>query len=99
MTRKERATVQGFINKLSELDKIEHETLETLKGMCETYGDGNRWCSWRACLDKIAEASGIESLEYRRAEGVYERFIKASAQRDLIMKFGSELAEIGFWKN
>ena len=68
MTRKERAAVQGFINKLSE-------------------------------LDKIAEASGIESLEYRRAEVVYERFIKASAQMDLIRAFGGELAEIGFWKN
>ena len=99
MTRKERATVQGFINKLSELDKIENETLKTLKGMCETYGDGNRWCSWKTCLDKIAEASGIESLEYRRAEVVYERFIKASAQMDLIRAFGGELAEIGFWKN
>ena len=98
MTTKERATVQGFINKMTELDKIADETLETLKDMNEAHGDGTRWCSWDACLDGIAKHNNRESLEYRRAAHVYRRYVEARAQQDLIRSFGGELAEIGFWK-
>lgn len=99
MTTKERATVQRFINRMTELDKIRDETLETLKDMNEAHGDGNRWCSWDACLDGIAKNNSRDSLEYRRATAVYKRYVQATAQQDMIRQFGGELAEIGFWKH
>ena len=99
MTTKERATVQAFINKLSELDSIESETLKTLQDMCEANGDGYRWCSWDFCLEKIAKANGIESLEYKHAAAVYKRYVEVNAQKDLIREFGGNLANIGFWKH
>ena len=99
MTTKERATVQAFINKLSELDSIESETLKTLQDMCEAHGDGHRWCSWDFCLEKIAKANGLESLEYKCAAAVYKRYVEVNAQKDLIREFGGNLANIGFWKH
>lgn len=99
MTTKERATVQSFINRMTELDKIRDETLETLKDMNKAHGDGNCWCSWDANLEGIAKNSGIDSLEYRRAATVYKKYVQATAQQDLIRQFGGELAEIGFWKH
>lgn len=99
MTTKERAAVQGFINKMTELDKIRMETLETLKDMNAAHGDGHRWCSWDACLEGIAKHNDRQSIEYRRAAHVYEEYIAAQAQLDLISSFGGELANIGFWKH
>ena len=99
MTTKERTTVQGFINKITELDNIIDETLQTLQDMNIEHGDGHRWCSWDGCLDGIAKYNTRESIEYRRAANVYRKFVEASAKRDLITSFGGELAELGFWKN
>ena len=98
MTTKEHAAMQKFFNRITELDKIETETLNTLKDMNEAHGDGNRWCSWDACMNGIARNNSIDSLEYRRAAAVYKRYVEAMAQKDLLNKFGAELAELGFWK-
>ena len=98
MTKVERAAVQGFINKTSELEKIMYKILKDLQEMNETHGDGHRWCSWEACLDGLAANLGRDDIIYRRAKHQYERYIKASAQKDLILEFGVELAELGFWK-
>lgn len=98
MTSKERAAVQGLINKMTELEKIREETLEALKDMNEAYGDGHRWCSWKACLDGIIKNTEERSIERGRAEHQYERYLKASGQYELIQSFGQELADLGFWK-
>lgn len=98
MTRNERAAVQKFINKISELDRISDETLETLKDMNEAHGDGHRWCSWKGNLDGLAKTLDRDDIIYRRAEYQYERFLKAEAQKDLIRSLGQDLADLGFWK-
>lgn len=98
MTKAERATVQGFINKLSGLDNVKDETLKTLQEMNETHGDGHRWCSWEACLDGIEANLGRDDIIYKKAKYQYERFLKAVAQQDLIRELAGELSELGFWK-
>ena len=98
MTKNERAVVQGFINKINDLEKVREATLEALKDMNELHGDGHRWCSWEACLEGLASRLDPEHVVYRRAKYEYDRFVKASAQIDLIREFGGDLADIGFWK-
>lgn len=98
MTKTERAVIQKFINKFSDLDVVRDATLKNLQDMNEEHGDGHRWCSWEACLDGLAKTLGRDDIIYRRAKVQYETFLKASAQKDFIRDFGSALAEIGFWK-
>lgn len=98
MTKKERATVQRFINNLTELSNIKDETLKTLQDLNEEHGDGHRWCSWQACLDGILANSQTDDVVKSWAKYHYERFVKATAQEDLIRDFGASLAEVGFWK-
>lgn len=98
MTKKERATVQGFINKMTELRKIEEETLKALQDLNVEHGDGSRWCSWQACLNGILANPETDERTKAQAKYQYERFVKATAQEDLIRDFGADLAEIGFWK-
>ena len=98
MTAKERAAVQGFINKITELDEIESETLHALQDINAEHGDGHRWCSWKANLDGVIANQERNSVWRGRAEHQFEKYVKASAQRDLIQNFGGTLAELGFWK-
>ena len=98
MTKKERATVQGFINKLTELSIIEEETLKALQDLNVVYGDGSRWCSWEACLEGILKNTETDDRTKAQAKYQYTRFVKAAAQEDLISDFAGELADIGFWK-
>lgn len=98
MTTKERQTIQNFFNRMSEFDKEQDEMLKNLMDLNETYGDGSRWCSWKHNLDMIRENCEDE-LIVARAETMYRRFLEASAKEDLLMELGSELAELGFWKN
>lgn len=63
MTNNERAAVQKFINKVSELDRISDETLATLKDMNEAHGDGHRWCSWKAKFSLTLQLSMVRCCE------------------------------------
>lgn len=98
MTKAERTTVQGLINRMTELDEVRDETLVALQDLNQTYGDGHRWCSWDACLDGLAGVLDKDDANFKRALYQYKRFVEASAKLDLIRDFGGELAKIGFWK-
>lgn len=98
MTTKERTAVQALFNKWTELDNIRTETLHKLQQMNVEHGDGSRWCSWKGNLDGIIANTEPDSVERGRAFTQYERFIAATAQQDMLSKFGQEMANLGFWK-
>ena len=99
MTTKERNLIQGFINKLSEIEETMQETLENLQKLNVEHGDGHRWCSWKGCLDGVIENNEQGSIWRGRAEHQYERYLKAAGQREAIEELGSGLAELNFWKH
>jgi len=95
MTTQERTTVQNFINKMDKLEAQKTEIFNWFKdesGKCSGY----RWCSLDACYDEIQTLS--DQATRREADRKRDDYIKLDAQRDLIISFGSELAELGFWK-
>ena len=98
MTTKERQTLQKFFNRMTEFDIEQEEMLHNLMDLNQTYGDGSRWCSWKANLDGILE-NCEDSIIRGRAETMYRRFLEAQAKEDLLMELGSDLADLGFWKN
>ena len=56
---------------------FEDTTLEELKELCVEFGDGNRWCSWQICLEKII--LGGNSRAITRAFMLYEKHNKIEA--------------------
>ena len=98
MTKKERATIQSFINKLTELRNIQEESLKTLQDINMKCGDGHRYCSCESNLLGILESTTADNQIKAEAKHQFRRSEEAHAQERLIHEFGAELANIGFWK-
>ena len=97
MTKKERATVQNFINKITELRNIQDESLKSLQEMNMKYGDGSRYCSWESNLLGVLGSATADNQIKAQAKHQFRRSEEAHAQERLIHEFGAELANIGFW--
>lgn len=98
MTKKERAIVQNFINKMTELRNIQEESLKTLQDMNMKYGDGSRYCSWESNLLGVLGSTNADNQIKAAARHQFRRSEEAHAQERLIHEFGADLAEVGFWK-
>lgn len=97
MTKKERATIQNFINKTTELRNIQDESLKALQEMNIKYGDGHRYCSWESNLLGVLGSATADNQIKAAAKHQFKRSEDAHAQERLISEFGGELANIGFW--
>ena len=97
MTKKERATIQNFINKITEMRNIQDESLKALQEMNMKYGDGHRYCSWELNLLGVLGSASADNQIKAEAKHQFRRSEEAHAQEKLIIKFGAELANIGFW--
>ncbi len=91
MTRKERETLQGFINRLSEYEEKADRAFKRLQELNGTEGTGKRWC----CAQTNATDLLSTGKDYMY---LYEEYVKANAAIDTITSLGSGLAELGFWK-
>lgn len=63
----------------------EDKTLEALKDLCEKYGDGHRWCSWKQCL--IAIIQGGDALAVSVALSLYDENIANDAKEEALRDF------------
>ena len=98
MRKIEREELQRVFNQIGDMDRIKEETLKELQELNVEHGDGQRWCSWKACLDGVIKENP-SGIWRGRAEYQYERFLKAEGGYDALMVLGQALADIGFWKN
>ena len=97
MTTREHETIQRFFNRMSEFEAEQDKCFKELQEINATFGDGNRWCSAEHNLEMLAKTA-TDSLEYRRAKTIYEKYLKAGAKHDLLMELGAGLADLNFWK-
>ena len=89
MTKKEiRTRLQKKFNDKMNADYHDN-TLDELKDLCATYGDGSRWCSWSKCLEEIIK--GGNSGAITRAFMLYEKHLTIDAEANLMCDIVDEL--------
>jgi len=57
-----------------EINTAYHEdtSLKELMDLCESHGDGRRWCSWQKCLEEIIKKGNSGAII--RAFSIYDRY-------------------------
>ncbi len=91
MTKKERRALQDFMNQESELTKERDRIFKELQDMSRAAGMVVYCCA-------ESNAKQLTELGDKRANWLYENYLRACAQLDLLMNYGSMLAELNFWK-
>ena len=97
MTTKEREAVQTFFNQMTRIDNEADEAFKELQELNAKFGSGSRWCCAQINRDEILEHCKVEYIK-NRAKFVYDNYVKAIGQRDLMSEFGQTVADLGFWK-
>jgi flagellar biosynthesis/type III secretory pathway chaperone len=80
--------VQNFINQMDEVRKQKDELFVKLQ---DASGD-RTCCSWDYMLKLLKQKDEKLYLNY------YEQLIKLNTKYDIILQFGGELGNAGFWK-
>ena len=92
MTKKERAVLQAFFNRMSEFRDAENEAFAALQNANGLNGDGHRWC----CAQTNYE--GLLKQGHTKYGCQYNKYVEAGAKISLLTELRSELANLGFWK-
>ena len=92
MTKKERAVLQKFFNRMSEFEDTEKEAFTLLQNANSLNGDGHRWC----CAQTNYEALLAKGQKHYGHQ--YNKYVEAGAKISLLTELGTELANLGFWK-
>ncbi len=92
MTRKEQEVLQKFCNRMSKYEAKADDAFKMLQDLNEKEGTGKRWCSAEQNVKDLLSVG--KDYMY-----LYNEYVRADAAIDTLMALGSELADIGFWKN
>lgn len=90
MKKQERNFLQGLVNQITDNQKIADDAFKFLQEKNKEV-TGTAWCSAEMNYKDLIKAGW--DFTYK-----YELYVKAQGRIEMIMKLGSGLAELDFWK-
>ena len=96
MTKNERTALQGFMNKLAEVNRAKDECFDKLKDMNKRVGSHKAWCSAEDNYSDIMKYS--YDMYKEEATSIYAEYKKLCGKYEMLDEYGTMLAELNFWK-
>lgn len=92
MRKNERAALQAHIDMMAQLEKDADEAFKKLQDLNGNIGTRHRWCCAKTNAVDLLK-SGHDYMY------LYDKYVQANAKYDLLLQLGSDLANLGFWKD